>query len=151
MKNILVPIDGSEYSERALAKAKEIAAAFGCKITLLNVLSIVSAINYYPNMRFSHLDAILDWQSIVQEAKKTSAELMEKAKGTLGGIEVETVALDQPDGAIAKAIAEYANTHDVDMIVMGSNGAGSLTQRLYIGSVTMKTLHLVEKPVLVVQ
>jgi len=151
MKRILVTVDGSEYSERALVKAKELAEATGSTIVLLNVLSIVNALNYYPNMRFSHLDTILDWPKLIEEAKEKSNELMESCKKTLGDLEVETVIIDRPDGAVAKAIAEYANENDIDMVVMGSNGLGSLKQRLYLGSVTQKTLHMIDKPVLVVQ
>jgi nucleotide-binding universal stress UspA family protein len=49
MKTILAPIDGSENSERALLKAKELADYVGSKVILLNVLSLVSVISYYPN------------------------------------------------------------------------------------------------------
>ena len=79
MKNILVPIDGSEFSERAILKAKELAGACGCKVTLLNVISVVSAINYTTNTRFS-LDAVLDWPALVEDAKKSSKALLEKGK-----------------------------------------------------------------------
>ena len=151
MKRILVTIDGSEFSDRALLKAKELAEGLGSKIILLNVLSIVTALNYYPNMRFSHLDTVLDWPKLVKEAKEKSDELLEKSKATLGNLEVETVVLDRPDGAVAKAIAEYVKENEVDLIVMGSNGVGSLKQRLYLGSVTLKTLQMVDIPVLVVQ
>ena len=151
MKNILVPVDGSESSDRAVLQAKELALALGAKITLVNVISVVSAINYYPNMRYSQLDAILDWPSLVEEAKKSSKELLEAAKAKLEGVEVELAMLDQPDGAIARAISDFINQNEVDMVVMGSVGIGSLKQRLYLGSVTLKTLHFVNKPILIVQ
>jgi nucleotide-binding universal stress UspA family protein len=151
MKNILVPIDGSEFSERAILKSKEFAEAFGCKVTLLNVISVLSAINYTTNTRFS-MDAVVDWPALVESAKTSSKELLEKAKASLPGIEVETVMMDQPDGAIAKAIADYVKLNDdVDLVIMGSNGIHSLAQRFYLGSVTLKMLHFVTKPILIVQ
>lgn len=153
MKKILIPIDGSEFSDRAVIKGKEIAEAFGSQVILLNVMSVVSAINFYPNMRFAQAEAILDWPGLVAEAKENSRKLLDEAKQSLGEIadRAETVIIDEPGGQIARIIAEYANEHDVDLIIMGSNGIGSLRQRMYLGSVTTKVLHMVTKPILVIQ
>ncbi|MGI6727898.1 MAG: universal stress protein [Anaerovoracaceae bacterium] len=150
MKKILVPIDGSEYSDRAILKAKEIAKAFDSKVILLNIMSVVSAINYYPNMRYAHID---DWLKLVTKAKEHSKELLETSKKAFGDIadQVEAVIIDEPGGNVARVISDYANENNIDLIVMGSNGMGSLSQRMYLGSVTTKVLHIVTKPVLVVQ
>ena len=40
-KHILVPLDGSECSERALVEAQRIQQAFGSKLTMLYVLSLI--------------------------------------------------------------------------------------------------------------
>ena len=153
MKKILIPVDGSEFSDRAVLKGKEIAGAFGSQVILLNVMSVVTSINYYPNMRFAQAEAILDWPGIVAEAKEHSRKLLDEAKQSLGEMadRVETVIIDEPGGQIARAIADYAKEHDVDLIIMGSNGVGSLKQRMYLGSVTTKVLHIVTKPILVIQ
>ncbi len=39
-QNILVPVDGSETSFAAVAKAAELAKAFGSKITVVQVLTL---------------------------------------------------------------------------------------------------------------
>ena len=39
MKNILIPVDGSEYSMKAIDAAKEIAKAFDSKISILSVVT----------------------------------------------------------------------------------------------------------------
>ena len=151
MKTILVPIDGSEYSERAILKAKELAECLGSKIILMNIMSIVTTVSYYPNPRFAQASAGIDWPSLYEKAKEKSAKLIEESKNLLHGVDVETVILDEPSGKFATAIVEFANEHNVDLIVMGSNGMGSLRRRLYLGSVTTKVLHMTEKPVMVIQ
>jgi nucleotide-binding universal stress UspA family protein len=150
MKTILVPIDGSEYSERALLKAKELADCLGSKVILVNVLSVLSTINYYPN-RFAHAQTSIDWAGLLAKSKEKSEELLEESKQLLGNLEVETVMIDEPSNRIADAIVESADEWNADLIVMGSNGMGSLRRRLYLGSVTTKVLHMTKKPVMVIQ
>ena len=152
MKTILVPVDGSENSERALLKAKEIADCLGSKIIMLNVINVRSSVSYYHNnARLAQDTAALDWPAIVKKVRTDSQAMLDKAKKVLEGLEVEAIMLDEPGGDLAHTIVEFADERDVDMIVMGSNGMGSLKRRLYMGSVTTKVLHITEKPVLVIQ
>ncbi|MCG8481898.1 MAG: universal stress protein [Clostridia bacterium] len=150
MKKILVPIDGSEYSDKALVKAKELAGAFDSQVVLLNVMNDASTIS---SLHYASINNIINLPDLKEEAKKKSNSVLEEAKKTFSDISVpvETVSLDEPTGNIARAIADYANDYNPDVIVMGSNGIGSLKQRLYLGSVTTRVLHIVHKPVLVVQ
>ncbi len=151
MKKILVPIDGSEYSERALMKAKEFAGAFDdSQVILLNIMNMESTV---ANLRYASIEAVLDWPELMEEAQEKSNKLLEESKKTFSDMpnQVETVMVNEPTGNIARAIADYANDNDLDIIIMGSNGMGSLKQRLYLGSVTNKVLHLTTKPILVIQ
>ncbi|HZK01723.1 MAG TPA: universal stress protein [Anaerovoracaceae bacterium] len=151
MKTILVPIDGSDYSERALLKAKELADQFNSKIILLHVMSIMTTIPYYPNPRFAQSSATIDWPELIKEAQEKAEVLLEDSKKLLGDLEVETVILDDPTSRFANAIVDYSEENNVDLIVMGSNGLGSLRRRLYLGSVTTKVLHMTKNTVMVVQ
>ncbi len=151
MKTILVPIDGSEYSDRALLKAKVIAEQFNSKVILLHVMSIVTTAPYYPNPRFAQSSMSLDWPRLIKEAQEKAAKLLEDSRKLLEGIDVETVTLDDPAGRFANVISDYAKERNVDLIVIGSNGMGSLRRRLYLGSVTTKLLHITDKTVMVVQ
>ena len=152
MKTILVPIDGSQYSERAMKKAKELADCLGSKIILLNILSFRSTVSYYHHSaRLAQDSSSLDWLDIVEKAKTDGEKLLKESKEILDDTEVETVVLDEPGAEIANTIIEYADKRNVDMIVMGSNGLGSRVRRIYLGSVTTKVLHTTNKPVLVIQ
>lgn len=152
MKTILVPVDGSDFSKRALLKAKELADQLGSKILLINVVNIKSAISYYHfSPRLAQDSMALDWREIISNAKEDSLKLLEESKELLKGSNVETFVIDKPGSDLSSLIVEFADEHEVDMIVMGSNGMGSLTRRIYLGSVTTKVLHTTQKPVLVVQ
>ncbi len=151
MKTILVPIDGSEYSERAVLKAKELADCLGSKIILLNIVSVASMVPYYSNARYATSNASIAWPKLLEDAKKNSAEILEESKELLSNLDVETAMLQDPSANFAQIIVDFADERDVDLIVMGSNGIGSLRHRLYLGSVTTKVLHMTEKPVMVIQ
>lgn len=150
MKKILVPVDGSEYSQRAILKAMELVKAFDSHVILLHVMNVESSV---ANLRYARVDTVLNWQTLVEDAQKKANDILEEGKKAYGDIsnKVETAVLDEPTGNIAKVIAEYANEQDVDLIIMGSHGMGSLMHRLSLGSVTNKVLHFVAKPILVVQ
>ena len=81
MKTILVPVDGSEFSQRALLQAKELANCLGSKIILLNVLSVLSTFNYYPNRFAMRRPPSMGGTS--GKSKKNSEELMEESKKLL--------------------------------------------------------------------
>ncbi len=153
MKKILIPIDGSEYSDRAVDAGKKIAAAFGSKVVLLNVTSIITSMNYYPTMRMSQVQGIMDWDGLIQKSRDSSCKTLEDAKKSFKDMEdnVETVCVDELGAQVAGAIIDYVKNNDIDMVIMGSKGVGSLSQRMYMGSVTTKILHSISKPVLVVQ
>ncbi|NLT48341.1 MAG: universal stress protein [Clostridiales bacterium] len=152
MKTILVPIDGSANSERALLKAKELADCLGSKIIVLNVISVRSTVSYYHfNARLAQDSMALDWPEIIKKTKADSQELLDKAKEMLGDSNVETVMLEEYGEEMARSIVNFANECGADLIVMGSNGLGSLSKRLYMGSVTTRVLHITDKPVLVIQ
>jgi nucleotide-binding universal stress UspA family protein len=86
----------------------------------------------------------------MEKTRQNSEELLEKAKESLGDLDVETILIEEPIGRVADNIVEIAKEKDVDLIVMGSNGIGSLGRRLYLGSVTNKVLHMTKKPVMVI-
>jgi len=143
MKNILIPVDGSEYSNRALEAGKEIAKMFDSKVTIINVVPQV----WDPGI------GEIDYVYIMQESDKIpeySRKMLEKAKEKFSGME-NPVKTESINGNPADTIVDYANAHGIDLIIMGSHGLGALIDRLMTGSVTTKVLHHVNIPVLVVK
>jgi nucleotide-binding universal stress UspA family protein len=143
MKRILVPVDGSSYSAKAMEKAQEIARAFGSTIVITHVLSFnVNDYFYFGSEIENRLE---------KELRPLAAKTLEdaKASATKAGFEAETVLLE---GNPADAIVEYANSNDFDLVVMGSHGLGRRAiTRFVMGSVAERVVHYVEKPILIVK
>jgi nucleotide-binding universal stress UspA family protein len=147
MKRILIPIDGSDYANRAVAMGVEMARVFKCDVVLLHAINVIMPIYGMGAGSLPPKQEISDYANDMQK----HAELkLQEAKKTFGDMadKVETVVMP---GEAARVILEYVDAYDVDMVIMGSHGLGSMVDRLLTGSVTTKVLHHIQKPVLVVK
>jgi nucleotide-binding universal stress UspA family protein len=126
-KHILACVDFSEQSTRSLAEAGEYARANGSKVTLIHVSD--------PRA-FIPPQAVVETASEADEAAHRAA-LEALRDQRLADVDVEIAVL--ADHAPAKTICEYAQTHDVDLIIVGSHGRGGM-ERWLIGSVAERVV-----------
>ena len=139
---ILVPVDFSAHSERALHYAATLAGQVGASVELLHVVEdfsygVLSEV-YVPNL-----------PEMMQEAINAAVERLTSLKASVfpQGSNVETVAYV---GRPARTIVEYANAGGFDLIVMGTYGRTGLPH-LFMGSVAEQVLRTASCPVLAVR
>lgn len=139
LKHVLVPVDGSDLSERALDYAVKITEENG-KITLLTVLDLPGAVSYelYP---VPALDLTADYQQSAQSYLNRLAEAL-RARNFSVDAEVHT-------GDPASIIVERAEMLKPEALVMSTHGRTGLT-RWIVGSVTQKVLSAAPCPVFVI-
>jgi len=145
MKKILIPVDSSEYSKRAVVEGIKMAKAFGSQVVLLYVANIrINYSRYEINLPPESLLAV------IEDEKKHAEAMLNSFKETFGDMadRVETVILE---GNAVDEIVDYAKESDIDMVIVGSHGTGSILRKNFLGSVASKVLHYVSKPVLVVK
>mgnify|MGYP000846028731 CR=1 FL=1 len=141
MVKILVAVDGSEYSKKALLKAKEFAAALNGEITIINVMNVVPPYDYQHNAhKFLELEKL---------ASENSHALLEKAKMHFVDSPIN-VELIHKRGDPANEIINFADEGNFDLIVMGSRGFG-VFKRTLLGSVSDKVVHHTDASVLIVK
>lgn len=139
-KRVMVPLDGSALAEQALAHAVAQAERFGAEIVLLKVLEPL------PDATFSSPAA-------VQTAERLSAQLahdyLERVAARIReqDIPVQTAT---SEGKPYVQIVRYAETQDVDMIVMSTRGHSGWSRWL-LGSVADRVVRGATVPVLLVQ
>jgi nucleotide-binding universal stress UspA family protein len=133
---ILLATDGSRYSRRALAKALEVARAYG------GALQVVSALDVPPGF--------------AAEAPEVTAELLaglhrqvEEARNRAEGLGIECQGWVR-QGPAHQVITGLARAGRIDLIVMGSHGRTGL-KRLLMGSVAERVIGRAPCPVLVVK
>ena len=143
---ILVPTDGSDVAKAAVHQAIDLAETYGAEIHALYVAD-TDAIAY--GLGTEQVDRIR------QGNFSEMTELREQAEAATGNVadlaaehNIEVVE-HHAGGRPHAMIADYAEDHDIDLIVMGSHGRAGV-RRALLGSVTERTLRSTHTPVLVV-
>ena len=144
LNRILVPVDFSAHSEKAIRFATTLANKFGARLSLLHVVEdpfvtgAWQAEVFVPNIPELLNDLIKAAQTQMTERKKELA---------IHGFAVETVVIT---GRPATAIVEHASTGAFDLIVMGTHGRTGLSHAL-LGSVAERVVQKAPCPVLTVR
>lgn len=127
-KNILVPVDGSEQAELALAKAVRAAKTFDAHVDILNVIDTRAMAYNFAGMS----DGSLTYQ-LVDKATKYLNDLLKqvKADDDFDNVDIH-IRLGNPKTVIS---FDFPRDHKNDLIVMGASGMSRL-QRAMVGSVT---------------
>lgn len=143
-KKILVPLDGSDRSNKALFHTVELASKLGSKITLMHV---VPSLPPYVNTAVDRLGQAQ--QSIIEELMRNGKEMLQQYASSISdkGIEVESITvMGQP----ADEIIEKAKLEEYDLIVIGSRGLGEIKGYL-MGSVSNRVSRHAPCPVLIIR
>jgi len=134
---ILVAVDHSEPSRRAVLAARDLAVLSNGEVRVLHLRERETGSKSLSVMDETAEDA----HDVVTEAVEVLARAGVKAYG-----EVRTTVY----GYAAREIVANAKDHDADVIVMGSRGRGDLAGMI-LGSTAHKVIHLTDRPVLVVR
>lgn len=145
-KQILVAIDGSTLSDKAVKAAIGLAKESGARITGVYAASEYKT-PYYPEAAFYNWPSAAEYKkSIVQSAEKWIAKVSKLAADAGVAMNVAVVFDDHPH----TAIINNARKVKADLIVMASHGRRAVSA-LMLGSETQKVLALTKIPVLVVR
>ena len=140
---ILVAIDDSEPSQRALAVAQEMAGRLGSEVEVLHVelLYLAPSVGVGVGAALGPADVVpAEAQAMVEAA----VARLRAAGATVTG---SVVSGTDPVG---QQVADAAVAGHADLIVMGSRGRSQLAG-LVLGSTAYQVIHLAACPVLVVR
>lgn len=142
LHRVVVPLDGSEFSEHAIPIALDVAGrgAGGGRVDLLTVHDPVPATQGAPPM-----DPRLDEAMRQATRRELTATAMR-----WGGEGDVTIDGEVRAGPIVGTIAEYVKDRGADLVVMTSHGRGGLS-RLWLGSTAEGLVRRVEVPVLLLR
>ena len=136
-KNIVIAVDGSEYSHKALGCAKSIAERFEANLWLVHAFSNPADFMGYT-----------DYEKLFAGRKAAAQAVLDEARQKLGRTSLG-VNEELPEGPEAESILKAAEKCKADLIVMGTRGLGALKGFL-VGSVSRKVIHYASCPVMVV-
>src|SRR5437763_6846041 len=139
-KRILVPIDGSETSRRALFTALKVAADSGGKGRLMHDLDELALLSGSEGMRMLELARSQGGKLLADSA----------AIATKAGVACDTRLVEAPGERLGEVVAEEAREWDADLIVAGTSGRRGLS-RMVLGSGAEQIIRLAPVPVLTVR
>ena len=147
---ILVPLDGSELSEKALAMAQNLVSSSDTSIHLMQVISLRPELDARRGggESITVLEMAQDAaRRLIEVQTARGKEYLESLAVQLqkAGINVTTVIRE---GAADENIVEYAKAQEIDLIVMSTHGRSGF-KRFFVGSVTDRVIRSGETPVLV--
>ncbi len=137
-RKILLPVDGSEASRRAVDHGLALARTAGAKVLLVHVRARVSELLGEP-----YYQRVLD--HACEEAEKLVASYRPVLEAAGVGFEARVL-----EGDPAQAVCTAAAVEGADLIAMGTRGVSDF-EGLLLGSVSHKVLQKAPCPVLVVR
>ena len=122
--NILVPLDGSGDSQKALLQACDLAKNYQANLILVYVVEKSRSLN------------LLDRKEYLEILRKFGKKVLIKGKQTAEnkGIDVTTT---MKEGNISNEIVKLAKNKKCNLIIVGSKGLGA-TARFFLGSISNK-------------
>ena len=140
-EHILAPVDFSPASRQALDVATTWSQHFDAHLSMLHVLDA------YPPPGIYGMDEATDpsWaQRVEDEVRDEVHEWREAIRRDAPHVESHL-----ESGEAAAVIVDYADEHDVDLLILGSHGRTGM-ERFFLGSTTEKVVRSAPCPVLVV-
>jgi nucleotide-binding universal stress UspA family protein len=128
--NILVPVDGSDNSYRALDAALLFSEKLGSNITAVHVMEQVP---------ITHIGSEKLLSEFLEAYKKENQDILSNCSeiATQKGLTLKTLLLQ---GNPASVILDYSKQEKFDLLIMGSRGMGKFKE-LILGSVSSKIVH----------
>ena len=143
-KHILVPLDFSDTSARALEHAKILAERFDAALELLHVVPnpfMANAASLYVGMPLPQ-DFLNQLEQEARERLEATLTLTERERFQARSV----VRIGDP----LFEIVDHARSEHVDLIVMGTHGRTGVSH-LFLGSVAERVVRTAECPVLTVR
>lgn len=141
MQGIVVGVDGSGHSQRALEWAVREAAIRKAPLTVMSVFPLIRG--YYGTGWVT----MPDDDELAARLLERVQEEMDKVLAETGEPHPETIRVKVEKGAIAEELIKASV--DADMLVVGSRGAGGFA-RLMQGSVCAMVTHHAHCPVVII-
>lgn len=144
-KRILVPVDGSETSTRALVAALQMARESGGTVRAIHVIEeLAQVIAYDPYGAYPG-----DLLKIMHDnGQKILADAMAVAQSS--GVQADQQLVEASGQRLADVVIDQASNFNADLIVVGTHGRRGLG-RVLLGSGAEQIIRLAPIPVLVIR
>jgi len=145
LHQLLVPVDGSQTSVKALEAAISLARLNGARLRLLYVIDELDYVNGFETAR-AYYEQTLPFMHTDGERLLAQMRSLAEEKG----VACDSVLLESGADRLCDVVAEQARLVHADMIVLGSHGRRGL-DRVLMGSDAEQIVRRAPVPVLVIK
>ena len=142
---IVVPLDGSRFSETALPIAAGVAHTLRASLALVRAHDVVLMMPSDSMAPMPLVDAGVD-----AELRSDQARSLARTADSMRPMIRQDVMCEMLDGVPEVAIADFAGRVDAALIIMSSHGRSGISGTL-LGSVTREVIRTARRPVLVIR
>lgn len=141
-QRILIPVDGSPTSERAIDEAVQFAYQQGAQV---EVIMIIEDLLYFE-------DNGVNYAALLNIVKSNNEKILAAAehKFQQAGIAVVSKLLEAKGERIANKIVAEAKSFQADLIIIGTHGRSGFS-RMVLGSVAEAVLRMAHIPILLIR
>jgi nucleotide-binding universal stress UspA family protein len=141
-KKIVVPLDGSGWSQRAVPHAVDLARSNGAELILLHIFRP-------PAAEYTDQIALAGQGGQIQQMREAMKQYLIGVRSELRAEDI-TVRCQVIEGmGVASIICDYINEEGIDLVVMSTHGHSGIRSFIF-GSVAKDIMECAEVPVLLV-
>ncbi|MEZ4670125.1 MAG: universal stress protein [Anaerolineae bacterium] len=141
-KKIVVPLDGSGWSRRALPHAVDIARANQSELILLHVFRP-------PASDYADTLVLAGQEGQIQQLREAMEQTLLSAANELRNEDVNVTTRILEGAGVASSICDFVRDENVDLVVMSTHGRTGLARFLF-GSVATKVMEGIKVPVMLI-
>ena len=144
---ILIPYDGSKFSEKALETAKTLAKTSDAALYIVSILD-VSYVSPPGLIRSKETRKTIDQvRNSIRRSVETALEQRERECKYVG-IKAST---QISEGSVSDELLKFITKNKIDLVVIGSQGLSGFSKLKALGSVSRKISELADCPVMIVR
>lgn len=152
---ILVPYDGSEYSNKAVRQTIKYAKSLSKDAEII-LMYVVPDIHLPPSydygMKISYVKSTKEYRKeLYQQMKMRALEMLDRKKDEFKDAAINNVRTRVSMGNPIEKILDLASVEKVDLIVIGSIGLSGVSKLKALGSVSRSVSERAKCPVLIVR
>lgn len=146
-RTLLVPIDGSPTSERALAEAARLASLCGARLHILHVIDPIAHMTGFERPEVYVRDIL---PQLIAGGEQVLEKARQEALAVAPGLGIDTELQEGRGQRTWEIIVERAKTLDADLLVLGTHGRRGFN-RVLMGSDAEQVVRHATAPVLLVR
>jgi nucleotide-binding universal stress UspA family protein len=140
-QKILVPYDGSSFSNRAFKMALDLAQKYDSKVIIISCIDVFSS-GWFGKSEFE--------QTLLKKLRGKIMKEIQDLENIAKKKNVTTIGKIYETASITKSLLNYAKSNKIDLIVIGSRGQSGLRD-LFLGSISHGVIQRAKCPVLIVK